>query len=334
MGHSTRMVCLRPLWVFALVVVLSGCFGGDPDDGGQRDDEGPDGGRNGESDPEPVRLGEEPPRWNVGDYWEYETSEGRNVGFVVSTESGGHWTVDTTDEHMAWRHTRGEDTLVGSIRMEDLAVAHGDDYTRWLDFPLEENKTWTTVWNGTEVDVAVVSAGETFLFHLHEDGDLAVVYEYDPGVGWFTSQEVLDADGQERSSMTLRDAQSDWSGIVVRWEAEHKFTGRATGNGAGMGGEFVIQEDFDELWTHVFLHCPNGQATRYIIHWGPSDLLAIQQREIIEGTECGPLDEIVITEDPPQGDWDVSMQWLGAGGQNPWGTAEIWSRTMEHHVVP
>lgn len=319
-----------------LALLLAGCTS-DGDDleptEGTTDGGGASGGN--ETDGQAVATGQQPAPWDVGHYWSYQTSFGTDFTLVVSEDKGDDWYLDTPEEDTAWFNVRDPISYLGDVRKSDLAGSQGSNRVQYFDFPLEEGKEWTTSWDGVERRIVTVEANETFRFEAYQDGELAVEYDYDPEVGWFTEVVFYEGeDGQESFSFTLNDHQTGWTGDVVRWDAESYVNlDERFSLAGGSSASFTVDDDVEELWIRYWFHCEEGHTGLAFIQGtiapvAPMEALAL----LIDG--CMDEEALPEFENPAAGDWEFAAFVQSMDPDHfVMVELEVWGRALETHTV-
>lgn len=314
-----------------VVTLLAGCT-----DGAEIDAEpgegGPENGGSGEAGPEDAVLtGEEPAEWDIGHYWVYKTSFGDDFPLVVTEDQGTDWFLDTPDMDTAWFNERDPISYLGSVRKADLAGSQGNERVRYFDFPLEEDKEWTTSWDGVERRVVTVEANETFFFEAYEEDMVVVAYDYGPEVGWFTEVTFFDNEtGEEDFSMELTAHETDWQGEVFRWDAEkHLDLTVSTIIMSGASSSFSVQEGVEELWTRVLYWCESDDPELSMFQFLMTPMPVSPGQEFHLAEECMEAEEIQVTEDPVASEWQVWSYIETLEVEEPVVfEVEIWSRSL------
>ncbi len=324
----------------SLVVLIIGAllFAGCADDG---DDVDPESGRSADGDnaiegnetQEAIATGQEPASWEVGYYWSYRTSFGEDFTLVVSEDRGDDWFLDTPDEDTAWADVREPISYLGEVRKDDLAGSQGAERVQYFDFPLEEGNEWTTQWDGVERRVVTVEADESFRFEAYEEDRLAIAYDYDPEVGWFTKVTFYEGEDEEESvSFEINDHQTAWTGEVIRWDAQNHVDWEIQGQVFEM---MDLEEGHQELWTRIWARC-DVQSAVFTLQLVPVD--NPNQDMITSAGGCMDEEEIVVFTDPEPGLWMVTASGIAIDPNNSDESAghfavEIWSRNLETLTV-
>lgn len=188
----------RWLLVVLSVALTAGCLGlADQDVEAQEDEADAEGAVGGSAEPQ---AGEEthdeslheatldaPPTWEVGDWWTVEISsplvgESFTVTRVVTGTEAGDYLVgmpkDAWDERALIVHTPG----FGGVGQEDLGFEVHDVRFQPVHFPLTDDTTWETQYEGDPVEANVT---------VNADGTATIEYccereiqaTYDPSIG-------------------------------------------------------------------------------------------------------------------------------------------------------
>jgi hypothetical protein len=137
-----------------------------------------------------------------GQWWKVRLS-GDGVDQVetraVVGETGQHWLVGTDSPAEAYYEARYDISTIGRIRKADMAGEQQGAAVEMYRWPLLQNATWSTGWDGVQRQIRVlgnVSAivgGKSYPAVALEGTDgagvLGVRYNYVPAIGWFSSME-------------------------------------------------------------------------------------------------------------------------------------------------
>jgi len=285
--------------VLALALLLApvaGCLGGDGTDAAT-DGTGED---TAEDDTEGLRV----PGWSLGDHWTYRTGDGEEQTWAVTRDAGSDWIVDTDSRDAAFFDARSDVSFFGERRKADLAGSQGDANVRFFDWPLVEDKTWTTTWDGVEREITVdrIEDGTAYLTARQNDR-VAVEYTYDSEAGNFGTYTFLDKNGREVFTAELAASGADYGGTLVRWDLTTALE-RAGGFGAepeSFGFGFDVPENATDIWLAMAIDCPSGS---YDFGFEPSG-------ETGEGSSYGASDTCPaeadvtgpVVEDPAPGEY-------------------------------
>lgn len=196
---------MRPLLAVVLVAVLAGCTGPAPD----------------LPSPAPQEAAAEPPvlapALQVGDWWNFTAPNGAFT-VVVAEDLGSDWRFATDSPGLAFYDAhQGDVSYLGPQRKADLAGSQADTRVRFLDFPMADNKTWTTTWDGQPMTIHATRAGT--LFHMEARNATAPYarYTYDPAARWFTAFDFLQPDGSSGYAIALQAAGRNYTGALASW---------------------------------------------------------------------------------------------------------------------
>jgi hypothetical protein len=159
------------------------------------------------------------PPWDVGMWWEYETTVGV-FKFIVTGETGDAYIVDTNDKNSAYIDATEDISFVGEIRKADLAGSQNGKPIVMFDWPLTEDKEWTTDWDGAKLKMVANAMGENqfhVMGHRDTDGQLMVEYHYNANVAWFEYIIFYGETGEETFRLSLRDSGFDFKGSYYRY---------------------------------------------------------------------------------------------------------------------
>ena len=203
-----------PLLV-VLVVLLAGCAG---DDSATTSGVTPTAG-DASSSAEPALNftgGIPAPRWNVGDWWQYQvefTSGDRfDAKLVVYAKEGGNYLVTSDNRDLVLRATFNHYPNIGPVVASSLnQFIHGVEVS-YLKFPMK-NGTWQAQYRDAQAQYqaqyAVLDAGAEkvpgFAATLRNqaDGRVRMSYGWSPVTKWFTNV-TWDFDGNAPVDVTYR----------------------------------------------------------------------------------------------------------------------------------
>jgi hypothetical protein len=233
-------------------LALAGCLGGGSEPAGQQANPAA------ASDPS-AAIGA--PNWSAGDYWTYAPEEAPTSSWVVTQDAGDAWIVRPDDKEAAFLDARSDISFFGERRKSDLAGSQGETRVEYFDWPLEENKTWTTTWDGVERTVTVdrVEDGRAQLTARH-DGRLAVEYTYERDAGPFGSVTFYDANGSVVNDLELQDSGEDFQGTAYRYTLAKVLDRQGTfgAQPTGFGFEFTVPPNATDIWLDLAVECPSG----------------------------------------------------------------------------
>lgn len=168
----------------------------------------------------------EVPVWSIGNYWTYKMTAGDfEIGtssLVVTADGGSDYLVGTNDPQIAYFDALFDITFMGEVRKSDLAGSQNGDRVSMFDWPLIEEKAWTTTWDGETLDMYANPMGGPGEFHVmgHRQSDQAmtVEYHYNPAVKWFEYIRFFNADnGTVAFEMELTDNGEQFTGTVYEY---------------------------------------------------------------------------------------------------------------------
>jgi hypothetical protein len=261
---SVRIV----LALVVLVASLSGCSGGGA---GGDDPEGTGGtgghGAHGELDPSTHILA---PTWEVGQWWTWtaETGDGPEpFSYVVSKDGGQDWILDTDSPDIAFFNAREDISFLGQMRKSDLAGSQGSTRVEFFQFPLTQDRNWTTTWDGLSVTIRVtaVEDGVADLEARRENGTLHARYTFDSETGYFGEVTFYGPDGASTQFATaVTDSGKAFAGDLVRWELAVLY--ESSGPLTPGARSFQVGPGLTDVWANVALSCDVGAVT---LNFGP-----------------------------------------------------------------
>lgn len=210
------------------------------------------------------------PTWALGDAWSVVTSGPsgeERVQLVVTGVSSDAYTVSTTGEQMAMYEALFDISYLGRIRASDLAGHQQDQPVRYFDFPLADNKTWSTTWDGLEVVLKATRGARGFDIVGTVEGEPYVAYDFVPELKWFSR---LRFEAQD-FTITVERLDEGWTGTLAVATAKTVYEASTTTPVATSGsGAFTIDEGQThgvvvlagggERWARAFaLVDPSGQ---------------------------------------------------------------------------
>lgn len=304
---------LLALGVLGLVLPLAGCFGGK--DGSE--DEGVDPAVDAPAPGSPVATGGaadgsfDAPVWTVGDAWAISPvgDAGQPGVLVVTGAEGDAYTLATTDPDAAGYDALFDISYLGRIRASDLAGHQGGKPVQFFSFPLADDKTWTTTWDGLEIKLAAkwnpaltTSAGIHPGFEIvgTYEGEPYVRYDYVPTLKWWSHLSFANGYG-----MKVERTFADWTGEYVAAEAK-----KLVESAPAPSVTFTVEEGAS--FVHVTLQ---GESTQYARAWrifAPDGTPHDQQTE----TGSAGSGDVSITErlPPTPGEWRIVSPVVNADG--------------------
>lgn len=324
----TRLGRLSALLV-ALAMVTVGCIGATEEtaNGDEELDSASQGPALGlQSTLDTERLGttlNETPPWALGEWWTYEITSsdyGTEGTFtvVVAGEDAEHYLVGVPAEQTEVLgfifHVPG----IGQVAKQDLVYDAHDAPFQLLDFPLEEGKSWSTIyWNGSEMEVTVDSVDGTeaslSLTRSSDTGETVGSLVYDAEVGNIVSFAPSQDPGYE---LQLVDHGFGYQGsIEVPYQQDllvchGAIAGAGSVEGCRIGagapqGTFTIPEGYDEV-TGALLAAPlataQGQAPPGAYRIDVTDPHGDTHQLVMGPTEAGTMAALHVED--PAGEWD------------------------------
>lgn len=300
------------------VSLLAGCSGDEtPADDGAGPGDGPDDG---------TKL--QVPTWQIGDYWTYRTPGGEQT-LVVTEDTGTAYVVDTTSRGTAFFHARQPISYLGEIRKADLAGSQDTGPVKFLDWPLEDGKTWSALWDGANLDLVAHDQGDE-VFHIQALSGETVInqFQYNNATGWFDWISFGDDEGNEVFRMDLVDSGSGFSGIVERVTPEEAYA--AEGNGPGTTIYGPLEADAGDAYLEARFACTTGP---FLFAVGPVESvpsIATADPDSDGYSESGtcPVDSVVgtvLAEAPFEGTWGAATE----GGPDFEYAYTVWIRHVE-----
>lgn len=285
-AHAAILVLVAAAW--------SGCLGSEADEGNGGDPTGDptntDGGTPGTSDV-PITQTNWRPDWKLHDWWTYTDSNGASPTFVVSGQELDSWTMDTTDESWAFYEALDDVSILGPQRKVDLAGSQGDERVEFFDWPLADEKTWLTTWDGEQRRITTTQTGEgEYAFDAKTTGGtLRAQYAYTKQAKWFTNLEFFDESGTSIYSMSLSDSGANWTGDVVRYELDVVFSDSGGDPVGYPGGDFEVTDEHTDVFLVFEVSCTEDGFVEFITK--PTDPASDDQG--FEHTETCPHDASV-----------------------------------------
>lgn len=163
-----------------------------------------------------------PPPWELRQWWRFRSPNGLETR-AVAGDGGGSWLVGTDSEQAAYFEARFDISTVGPIRKADLAGAQRGAAVEYYRWPLVENLTWTTTWDGAARTVRVLGpttatiAGRTYpamALEAVEGTRVAVRYDFVPAAGWMSRAEFIGPEGPT-FALALAEFGREFNGTLV-----------------------------------------------------------------------------------------------------------------------
>lgn len=215
---------LAPLLILAFV--LAGCSGssGDGGDGGD--------GQDPTTSPRPdVDIAAELPTWQAGQGWRYVVDvpgeRTQTFTMMVVEQRGELWVVGANDRDQALHHAvYSTNPVLGRIGVETLSPFQDGEPVAMYRFPLTDGKEWSARFFGETMQFDASFVGDILLqpslglggfaegFRVRATGPsgVTVAYDYVEAAQWFTSFEVLNANGSRQIRLDLVERVDDYSG--------------------------------------------------------------------------------------------------------------------------
>lgn len=313
--------------LFVVALATAGCISGQENQGPASEDEAVSTTGSTSADPSASTDGQalEAPTWQVGDWWTWRSDQAGEFSYVVTGDEGQDWIVGTDSEQIAFFHARTEVSFLGEIRKSDLAGSQNDTRVQYFDWPLVEDKTWSTTWDGVQRTITVVDIEDGLATLEAREGDrLAVSYVYDSQTGWFGEITFHAPDGSAAFTTTPVASGSNFTGEVVEWRFDAQVGASGTLQPAAVpaGVSFTVPGNATDIWLDLQVECPSGA-----FNIGFSS----EQGQGWGITEVCPYNETTtgaVIEDPEPGQWDGGVIAASPAEQGTY-SFEIIVRTLE-----
>lgn len=284
-------------------LALAGCTdgGGDASPGGgtPAGDAGEDGLVDGDT-----RL--QLPSWEVGQWWTLSSDQAAApFTHVVAANGSADYTLATDSPDLAFFDARFDISFLGPVRKSDLAGSQGSTRVQFFEFPLTAGKSWSTTWDGLDIDINVTSVqgGLAKLEARHANGTLYAAYSFDGKTGYFRDYAFYGADGTTVGFAAKATASGkDFAGDLVRWQLQelYSFHGPMAGP---VAQNFDIDPGATDVWIGVAIACSAGAVT---LNVGAST--GIQSERGVSANGPCPLqfsEQFAITAPMQQEAWGV-----------------------------
>lgn len=200
------------------------------------------------------------PTWSLGDYWTLSSPQGGTFTHAVSADQGDDWVVDTDNADTAFFDALGDISFLGKVRKADLAGSQGSARVEFLRFPLQDNLSWSTTWDGapTMIHVQSVADGKAELLAMRADGTTYAQYTYSDKARYFTRFAFYDPEGMAVGfEWSLQTSGSNFGGQLVRWSVAELF---ATSGAipTGTAKNFPVEPGFTDIHVSATLDCTAG----------------------------------------------------------------------------
>jgi hypothetical protein len=205
------------------------------------------------------------PEWQIGDAWTYSQmspgASARTITAVVTADAGGDWILDTNDQAHALYDAQSDVSFLGPVRKSDLAGSQQGARVQFFDWPLEENKTWSTTWDGKSLELVVTHLFADGRAHIQgsEAAKLYVEYEYSAESKFLSYITFFDDNETEAFRMELKDAIDGYRGDVYRYTILDTEAYQA-GQGAVTSGEYAPAAGATELGITAAADCKSAAA--------------------------------------------------------------------------
>lgn len=192
------------------------------------------------------------PVWSVRDAWTFTTGspggESASNTFVVTAASGTTYTLAPTATESAVYDALFDVSFIGPTRASDLAGSQHGTAVKFFDFPMADGKSWTTTWDGFELQVTAKAnpridtprgpqPGFDIVASL-PDGSAHVTYNYVPAVKWWTT--IIFSEGWGH---TLTEFKQNWTGVAYTPVAKQVFSLAPVGPATHTPGQqFTVDE--------------------------------------------------------------------------------------------
>lgn len=319
--------------LLAVAAALSGCSGGQAQQGaGSGSNHSSAVATRGDG---PAGLDQAPkPTWAVGDAWTYEL-DGQPTTYVVTGQTATDWIMETDSPERAFADARDDISRLGPQRKSDLAGSQGDDRVEFFRWPLSGGQSWTTTWDGFDVEISVLGGDTTFqelsarvVGAPPEDPPL-YTYTYDGGAGWFGELTRFEPDGSAAVHLVLTEARHAWTGSIARWDLQTIQAAEGS-NGAAVGGPFEVAAGTTDLWAEYHFTCTGAAGWSILVAPANPGLAGPQGQNA--GGQCVQVDfEDVLQAAPHPGTWAFA---LSVGGETADFEYAILARTLVESAFP
>lgn len=201
------------------------------------------------------------PLWVRGDHWRWSVNTGQGSGnqqFVVYGETATDYLIATTDANDAAQTAFYARSLPGRVNKATLSGYDQGILTRYLDFPLQTNKTWTLHVRGTDYLVKAnftrsleANRGPGFLVEGASATGQGIALTYAPSAKWMTRFQLLDPAGGSIFQRTLNAHGTNYTGPYYTAEVEDLHV--EARNGTAFSGPPVAQFSQGRPYTKLHL---------------------------------------------------------------------------------
>lgn len=247
------------------------------------------------------------PVWYVGMSWTWDYGASQEQLVVTSINSDGTYSVDTMDDRSAFSDAVFGGPIVGKYRVADLGHEIGSGtFSNWMEWPLQDDKTWTVDWYGTNYQVSAVDLGND-RFHMTStlDGAMANEFWYNPTMGFYEGYQWYDAEGNPTSGMEAT-REPDFTGEVVRADVTELYSGSGTGpRQDNQGFDLSGASDDAEVYALLHLSCQTGTVTLSVGNGNTGQGWVAQPCPVEGGAYYGP-----VPGDLNSGQWGILVDML------------------------
>lgn len=162
------------------------------------------------------------PTWHIGDSWKWALNFGGPTGaqqLVVVGDQGSDYTMATADRTDAVLSAFFGASLPGKVAKATLGPYFDGVPSKYFDFPLQQNKTWTTQIRGTDYAMKANFTrqleggfGPGFLLQGASTQGNRVLLAYAPSAKWTSKVLFTDPGGNATFSRTLQSYNANYSG--------------------------------------------------------------------------------------------------------------------------
>lgn len=213
------------------------------------------------------------PVWVRGDAWNFNVAVGgQGAGatgsqrFVVYDETSTDYLIAATDPDDAAAQAFFGRSLPGRVNKQFLSGYDQGIGTRYLDFPLQTNKTWNLHVRSTDYLVkanftrTLEGRGPGFAIDGASPAGDRVSLAYAPSAKWMTRFQLLDPRGQSLFQRTLTSHAANYTGPYYTAKAEDLFDGERNGTAAGQPPVDTFPQGRPYTTLHLFFEA-SGQGT-------------------------------------------------------------------------
>lgn len=183
------------------------------------------------------------PVWARGDSWRWNIDARDGGGgaqqWVVYGEEADHWLLASTDRADAVDQAFFGRSLPGRVQKQTLSGYDQGRPTRYFDFPLQHNKTWTLHIRGQDFLVQANftrsvegGRGPGFLVEGQSVLGTRIALTYAPSVKWMTRLQLVDAQGQPIFTRALTGSGANYTGPYFLARSEDLFSAARNGTAA------------------------------------------------------------------------------------------------------